>query len=698
MPAADELAEFLAEVESDITAEASNTLQSGQARFREDVFTEQVAHELEEEGILESPEICFHESGRGPGLIKVNGYGLPDDENRLDLIISIYESSGDQVRTVNASDVDTAFNRLERFLARAAADLRDELDPSTDAWGMVDLISRNEPMVDRVCFHLFTNTRLSQRRERQRKVREGNKYDATYEVWDLERFRRLREGGVRAEPLNIDLRTQTLGGLPCVRMEASELGYQTCVTLFPGKVLGDLYNEHGSRLLELNVRSYLQAKGKVNKGILRTLREAPGDFLSYNNGITVVAETIVLGPLKDGTAGILELKGMQIVNGGQTTASIHRAAKDYKTDLSKVFVQGKITVVDPSRFQEVVPLISRFSNTQNRVTEADLSANHQFHVSMERTSRREWLPDQRSMWFYERARGSYQTAKNIEGSTPAERRRFEQRYPTSQRFTKEDLARFEMAWLGYPHIVSKGAQKCYIQFMQRLDPVPDDWVPETGMYRRYIAKGILFREAQRIVRSDRSITAYQINVSAYLVSLLSERTARRIDLDWIWSHQTIPDAVRNKLESWAPLVFRKLPEYAQSKGSHIGESFKSEGCWQYMQDLPEFSTPHELEPVLVSVAGGEPWKRPAGRSRKPLSSFDQNNVARCMELNGKEWLAIADWGQQTGRLATWQRGLARTLAGYAEEAWDHLPSQKQARYGAEMLQAARDEGILDQVR
>jgi hypothetical protein len=698
MPAPDELTQFLAEIESDITAEASNTLGSGLAHFREEVFTQQLAHELEEEGILEDPVACFHESGRGSGLVKVNGYGIPEEENRLDLIISIYGYNGNQVETINASDVDTAFNRLERFLARASAGLGDEVDPSTDAWSMVDLISRMEPKIDRVCFHLFTNARLSQRREKQRKVREGNDYDATYEVWDLERFRRLREGGVRAEPLNVDLRSQPTGGLPCVRMEAGEFGDQTCITLFPGQVLGDLYNEHGSRLLELNVRSYLQAKGKVNKGILKTLREAPVDFLSYNNGITVVADTMLLGPLADGTPGILELRNMQIVNGGQTTASIHRAAKDYKTDLSKVFVLGKITVVDPSRFQEVVPLISRYSNTQNRVTEADLSANHQFHVSLERASRREWTPDQRSMWFYERARGSFQTAKNIEGSTPAERKRFELRYPTSQRFTKEDLARFEMAWMGYPYIVSKGAQKCYVQFMQRLEPVPDDWVPETELYRRYVAKGILFREAQRIVRSEKSITAYQINVSAYLVALLSEKTARRIDLDWIWTHQTISDVVRKTLENWAPVVFRRLPEYAQIQGRHIGESFKSEGCWQYMENLPEFAVPVELEPELISVANGEPWKKRVGRPRRPLSSHDQNNVARCSELKAEEWLAIADWGQQTNRLASWQRGLARTLASYAAEGWSKLPSQKQARYGVEMLQAARDEGVLDKAR
>src|SRR5207244_4897470 len=182
------------------------------------------------------------------------------------------------------------------------------------------------------------------------------------------------------------------------------------------------------------------------------------DFMAFNNGITVVAEKLTVGPLKDGHEGILELQGMQIVNGGQTTASIHRAAKDFDADLSKVFVQGKIVTVDPARFNEVVPQISRYANSQNKVTDPDLQANHRFHVALERVAKREWTPDQASKWFYERARGSYQTARSREG-TEGLRRKFDKEFPTHQRFTKEDLARFENCWRGMPHVVNRGGQK-----------------------------------------------------------------------------------------------------------------------------------------------------------------------------------------------------------------------------------------------
>ena len=239
-------------------------------------------------------------------------------------------------------------------------------------------------------------------------------------------------------------------------MTDETLGYRTCVALFPGTILHDLYDEYGSRLLELNVRSYLQARGKVNKGILETLVREPHRFLAYNNGITIVAEGI---DFSNDKARVLSIKGMQIVNGGQTTASIHRAMKDSKVDISHVYVQAKLTVVPPEAFDEMVPDISRFSNTQNKVSEVDLRANHAYHVGIERVSRRVWAPGEQSMWFYERARGSYQTERAKRGGTASERQKFDKQFPASQRFTKEDLARYTNAWDGLPHIVSRGGPK-----------------------------------------------------------------------------------------------------------------------------------------------------------------------------------------------------------------------------------------------
>jgi len=679
---------FHAELESEINDDVHSTGSSSGITHRETAFTRILAEQLEQAGILESHVTCFYEGGTGPSAMKANGYGVPDEERRLDLLISLYFGPSDQVSTINAAEIESAFRKLERYFKRALGGMHESLDASHDFHSMAERIHSLKGGIDRVSFILLTNARIAQRKERERRADVEN-VPASYEIWDLERYRRLCESGASYESLGIDLRGLPNGGLPAINVPTR--GFQTWVTGFPGSLLADLYNEHGQRLLELNVRSYLQSKGKVNSGILDTLRKTPSDFMSYNNGITVVAEGVEFGPLKDGGYGILEIRGMQIVNGGQTTASIHRAMKDFGADLSDVCVQGKITVVAPERFQEIVPLISRFSNSQNKVSFSDLTANHQFHVGMQRVSLREWTPNQQSRWFYERTRGSYQTAKTREGITPTKRKDFERRNPPQQRFTKEDLAKFENAWQSLPHMVSRGAQKNFIHFMQLIGARPDGWEPSAEEYRRYVAKGILFRTVHSIVLRTASITAYQINVAAYTTSLLADRTARRIDLDRIWREQAVSDETVELIKSWAPVVFLRLPDVARREGKNTEESFKSPVCWDYIRQIDLQLTSGMISELVSSL--GPDTESTTGAKDEKLSVVDHNNIAICKELSEAQWLTISRWTQ--GNLEEWQRGVARTLAGYAAESWKKQPSTKQAKHGSVMAQRARQAGIFD---
>lgn len=694
-----ELLTFLNGIENDVTADVQPNA-GNPADFRELAFTRMLADELDAAGVLESPVVCHCEHGKAAAAFKVSGYGVPDEDSRLDLFLTIYNAGPhSEVPTLNASEIDTSFSKLERFLGKALDELHEELEPALPERYMAERIHQLREKFDRVNFFLFTNSRLAVRREKQRKA-EVHGVSAVYEVWDIERFRRLRESGAGYEALNVDLRSQAEGGLPCVRLDTKDEGYRTCVAIFPGPLLRDLYDEHGSRLLELNVRSYLQAKGKINKGILETLRNDPADFMAYNNGITVVAEHIIFGRLHDGHEGIVELQGMQIVNGGQTTASIHRAAKDFEADLSKVYVQGKIVTVDPTRFNEVVPLISRYANSQNKVTDPDLQANHRFHVGLARVAKREWTPGQTSKWFYERARGSYQTARNREGSTEARRRDFDKKFPAHQRFTKEDLARFENCWRGQPYVVNRGGQKNFTQFMtfikQDLGDLPENWEPSSNEFKRYIGKAILHRDVQRIVKAEESITAYRINITTYTVSLLAEKTARRIDLESIWKRQQIGAALAETARLWSPVLFRALLEYSQQQTVHIDNILKSQAAWEHMLSL-DLKIPPSVERELVSSTAScdaASGIRGVQRLSEELSTEDHNNVARCMELNPTQWMAIVTWGNGPGELEKWQLGIAATLAGYAAQGWSKTPSQKQAKYGAVIIEAARAAGIL----
>ena len=148
----------------------------------------------------------------------------------------------------------------------------------------------------------------------------------------------------------------------------------------------------------------------------------------------------------------------------QTTASIFHAIKKEKLPLSNVTVQVKLTVItDPERVAEIVPEISRYANSQNKVNGADFAANGTFHRDLEEMSRTVLAPalsglERGSHWYYERARGSYLDDKTRQG-TPARQKEWVQQNPPRQKFTKTDLAKHEHAWLGLPHYVAAVPRK-----------------------------------------------------------------------------------------------------------------------------------------------------------------------------------------------------------------------------------------------
>lgn len=688
-----DLADFYRELEADVTSEA-NPAGGSRANFREEAFVRIISEDLEQAGVLESPTICHHEWGSGNAAFKANGYGFPEEDSRLDLVVAEYRHAADKPDSMNSSDIERAFRRADRYLAKAWDGLFEEIDVSDERRSMAEAVHGRRQSIDRIRIILVTNARQSQRKEAVLKDRIRD-VEVSYDIWDIERIRRLRESGAASEPLEIDLTKHLEHGLPCARLDADEDGHHTCVSILPGEVLADLYGDHGARLLELNVRSYLQARGKVNKGIIDTIKERPTDFIAYNNGVTIVAEEIAYRQ-GEGQEFIRVIKGLQIVNGGQTTASLHRA-RSLGASLDKVFVQAKIIQVNRDRFAEVVPLISRYSNSQNKVSETDLSASHPFHVAFERLSRREWTPGQASKWFYERTRGSYQTTRSREGTTPARLRDFDVRYPTVQRLTKEELARSEMTWRALPHIVNLGAQKCFTNFMSTFPSSQSreaEFELSTESYRQHIAKAILLRDIHSIVRSISSITKYRINVAIYTLALVAHATARRIDLEKIWQSQALSPELVRLVEDWAPVVLIKMKEVAATLSYEEAECFKKPVFWDKMQAF-DWTIPANVDAELVAVNGVSSTNSRGGRTsaESPRTSSQQNDLARCLEIDAEDWLKIAAWGRETGVIEAWKLGLVTTLASYAAQGRKEL-SVKQVTHAVDVIAKAREAGIL----
>ena len=424
------------------------------------------------------------------------------------------------------------------------------------------------------------------------KAREVSGKTVKLEVMDIERlYRHLSEGKARDE-IVVNFVEVSGSPLPCVYVPGEMADYDYALTAIPGEALRFIYEKYGARLLEANVRSFLSATTKVNKGIRETLRTAPERFMAYNNGIVVVADEASLGRAADGSPGIVWLKGMQIVNGGQTTASIYfTKKKEPDIDLGRVRVPAKVIVLrslDAAAEEALISEVSRFANSQTSVKQSDLSANKPFHVQLESLALTTYCPDGVGRWFYERAAGSYATMLARDGTTPVRLKHLREVVtPPSRKITKTELAKYLNAWAQRPDLVSLGSQKNFERLMESLaDPDATAPLPDVAAYKLMIAKAIVFKKAHSVVRP--MFPAFQGNVAAYVVSLLANRLGERMNLEEIWKRQSITQELVQQIQIWAKEVNEVLHQSAH--GRMISEWAKKPECWEAVRDAT-FSAP-----------------------------------------------------------------------------------------------------------
>lgn len=586
-----DLLNFVRQINADVRDLASGGSVDGAVDFKENVFTHLVQDWFAETGVVENPEVCYYEARVGRGLAKVNGFGINDDEDTLDIFTSIFHDTAGIVN-VSKEEISKAARRATRFLEAALQGLHKNMETASDAYTMVSRIYDLAGSIERVRIFIITDGHAPVKMVTNLVI---DKIPISFEIWDLERLCRSMRSGLPHTAIEIDFEKISGKALPCLPMPERASDYMAYLTIFPGIVLYKLYEEYGSRLLELNIRSFLQARGKVNRGIRDTLRSEPDRFMAYNNGISITVDSLETVRLPDGQPAIKSVCGLQIVNGGQTTASIHRARKYDRADIGHVFIPAKITVVGSAKLEEMVRNISLCANTQNVIQMADFSANEPFHVEIERLSSRIWCPGEQGRWFYERARGQYQVAKLRFGNTSARKRKFNEQTPPARRFTKTDLAKYVQSWEQLPHIVSRGAQKSFVIFMQELsDKLGKGWLPDENYYKFLIAKAIVFRTAQKIVRQEK-FPAYQANIVTYLVAYLSLWTEGKIDLEQIWREQTLSKDLIELLHRWSHEINSCI--LSSASGRNITEWCKKEDCWKAVRRL-KLPGPHSVPSKL----------------------------------------------------------------------------------------------------
>lgn len=632
---------------------------------------------LEEAGVVVEHDLCPHQDEGGHRPCRVVGFSLPEDSTRLELFTCPDALSAS---TLSRGDLAKLSGWAARFFEYAGKGDFKRFAKHGATLEAASYISQELARIEEVRVNVLTDARANDRDVDGITVLDRPVFT---EVWDIKRLYRAVGEEVSRDRIEIDF-AQLLGRpLSCLEMRPRPSEYETYLAILPGRLIYQLFDQFGARLFEFNVRSFLQAKGAVNKGIQRTLRESPGRFLAYNNGLTATADEIDVSTLHGETV-IRKVRGLQIVNGAQTTASIYRSLKVDKVPLDDVAVSMKLTLVSPDRLEEFVPLIARFANTQNPIQVADLSASDRFHQQFESLSTSNWPPGQESRWFYERARGSYQMARNRDGSTLARRREFDQTFPKNQHFGKTDLAKYLMTWWGMPHIVSRGAQKNYAAFMFGLrERMGDDWVPDRAFFRETIAQAILFRAAQAVVRKAH-LQSYGANVVTYMIALLAERRGKEIDLDLIWNTQAVSDELQQHLATWAPLIHAEIVDSAGSR--NVTEWCKKEDCWTEIRSLklilPDVLPAELLSDDSLPVVDND-----------TKANDEEEMITLCTSLDASTWARIVAWATSSPEVQEFDRKVAHTLSGYAINGWVKLPSFKQALRGARVIAAARNAGV-----
>jgi hypothetical protein len=661
--------------------------------FQLSAFMEAVSNELIETGFSEGFELCHFKAQRG---MRVDGYWF-NDEGALDLFVADFDARS-ELSTLTRTEADAAFKRVANFFeASFSKNLSEELEITSPEYGLARQIADRRGSIRQLNLVLFSERALSEKIQDIPDTTVAG-VPASHQIWDISRLQRQRSSRGHKEPLDLDFEQMFGKGLLCLPAHLGSGTYQSYLLVVPAEVLATLYEKFGARLLEQNVRTFLQARGNVNQGIRSTILSEPGMFFAYNNGITATAQSVEVKPTDAGLA-VTKVVDLQIVNGGQTTASLFHTKRRDRADLSQIFVQMKLSVIDSQLSETVVPRISEYANTQNRVNAADFFSNHPFHVRMEGFSRRIWAPAQKgsqreTRWFYERARGQYADAQSK--LTPAEQRRFKAEHPKPQMFTKTDLAKFENVWDDHPRWVNLGSQKNFARYATRIG---SEWEKASDefnelYFKRAVARGIAFRAAERIVSAQPWYNGgYRANIVAYSLAVLGEiarRRKARIDFIAIWNAQAIDDVLERSIVAASKVVNDDITS-PPAGISNISEWCKREACWTRIQTRigdVEIHLPPEFNDRLLSLDDQATETRSARKTQRIDNGIEaQRHV---LAVPAPEWARIHQALLARNLLTPKEIGVLQV----AMQIPVRIPTEKQCAVLLEVLDRGRQEGVV----
>ena len=692
-----EFEEFRKEFIENVRSKASTTGDGYTA-----TFAAEVGRQLVDAEVLPDYFPSFYK-GRGSHQrkMRIDGYAYDDFESTMNIILADCESV-EEAWTLTRTKADRDFKELRTFLEMALeSTLYRDIEESTPCSDFIDLLRKECKAIRKYRFFVLTDGSLSETiTDIDEEPYDGIPIEAN--IWDLRRVYRVASSALGHEPVEIDFAEFTEHGLPCIEASnATTSEYRSYLGVIPGEVLADIYDTYQGRLLEGNVRSFLSVRGKVNKAIRATILNAPEKFFAFNNGISVTATDVHIEHTEQGQF-ITRVRDFQIINGGQTTASLSDARYRYRNsaDLSRIYVQMKLTEIDDSDAEATGDLIldiARSSNSQNKVTEADFFSSHPFHRRMEQFSRKIYAPAEHgaqyeTLWFYERARGSYDQAQMHLGKK--ERKQFLLQHPKAKRIRKIDLAKAVNAWWGHPEIVSEGAQKNFTTFAKEIGKLWDADAAQFNehWYKKMIALLIIFRRLEKAIPQQSWYeNGYRANIIYYTIALFRRLIARRhrnrtLDFLQIWNAQDVPEPLLRFLLQIGEQVLATITNPKRRMGN-VTQWCKKPACWASVQtiDLP---LPADIDNCLISV------------SEELGEAKEAQKIQRQAE-DVKAQTAVAGYGAEVWKHLYFTLKLKKRIHNAsdvqafeaAKKLPENCPNPEQSRRLLALLQEEKDEGF-----
>ncbi len=700
----DDLTEYKNELynQANISADANDL-------FPEESFFERVSEMLSGVGILDDVEYCpYRNTHKG---MKIDGYSWNALEKTICGIVVNFTNEQDIIETLTNSEIKLLGKRVTKFFENVNSQKFINSLEVTDP-GRIAANYISDFLEDALKFRVvvFTDQILSSR-VKSLSIDSINGLDTSIEIWDLMRLRDLELSESDYEEFTVN--TLELGqGIKALPANISDDGINTYLGVMPATLLSNIYDKYGQRLLESNVRTFLDFRANTNKGMRKSLISEPENFFAYNNGLTVTATSIETDVV-DGQLIITNLENMQIVNGGQTTAAIYFSPrekggikgrdKDYffkDIDLSKVNIQMKLTVVGDKNTADIIKSnIATYANSQNAIQQSDLVSNHPFHLNIETRSRKQLMPagdtGLPTKWFYERARGQYST--RLRGLSGKQRNSFEAEYPKKQVFTKTDMAKYENTWRMKPYLVKKGAQANLkllgSVIIDEFEKSEDDF--GAAFYNDLVSKMILFRDTDVAIRTSdwyKNEKGFKAEAVTFTLALLRHSLLEKgmdINLSRIFQKQSVSDSLMGVIVSLAQNVRNNITDTEFRGGiANPSEFCKSEKGWLAFKKM-------EVELIGIDkldvdnkeqISSKKKEKKEITKASKSISALEH-----VMSLPVEEWELLAKYNAKKYGTEHINTGISNKCVELLK--FGRMPSDRQLQKAIEIRKEAYTDGF-----